>query len=227
MGKKKISKSMGWYIVKLSILIAVAVSIALSILAIHLETFLLLFSTIGVSSVVLYFAVMSFKREEVQKDMKSRAGQSKLDLMENNNGEEGSWPYHTKRPLTLSEKNCYLRLVQALPDHIILSQVPFCRFIGINKNADYMKWFSRISQMSADFAVFDQNFEIVAVIDLEDGMHIIRDDRLLATEEKDRVLASAEIRLVRWPAATIPSKADIQKEFTDKFNELVLMAVNA
>ena len=40
---------MGWYIVKLSILIAVAVSIALSILAIHLKTFLLLFSTIGVS----------------------------------------------------------------------------------------------------------------------------------------------------------------------------------
>lgn len=227
MAKKKISKRMGWYIVKLSILIAVAVSIALSILAIHLETFLLLFSTIGVSSIVLYFAIMSFKREEARPPLKSLDCPSSRGTTESGSDEKGGWPYCTKRPLTLSEKNCYLRLVQALPDHIILSQVPLCRFIGVNKGADYLKWFSRIRHMSADFVVFDRQFEIMAVIDLEDGMHIIREDRLLANEEKGRVLGSAGIRFLRWPATMVPSKADIQKEFADAFSEPALMVVNA
>jgi hypothetical protein len=33
------------------------------------------------------------------------------------------WPFYAKKPLSQSEQILYFRLVQALPDHIILAQV--------------------------------------------------------------------------------------------------------
>src|SRR3972149_6232971 len=40
------------------------------------------------------------------------------------------WPFYAKKPLSQPEQILYFRLVQALPDHIILAQVQLSRLLG-------------------------------------------------------------------------------------------------
>ena len=213
--EKRLSNEMYWYIIKLSILIAASTTYVLTMLTINYGLFLMLFSCIGVGSIVLYLSFSVFKRDRELDILYNSVGTTKLELPANTS--ETVWPFHAKKPLTVSEKMMYFRLCQALPDYIFLPQVPFIRFISIKADKDHMKWFGRIIRMSADFVVCDTNFEIIAVINVEDDtMMRIRDDRQLASKEKNMVLASAGLRMISWSTSTIPSIAKIQEEFSEK-----------
>ena len=43
------------------------------------------------------------------------------------------WPYYAKKPLSQPEQVLYFRLVEALPDHIVLAQVQLSRLLGVKK----------------------------------------------------------------------------------------------
>jgi len=68
------------------------------------------------------------------------------------------WPFYAKRPLFQVEQALYFRLVEALPDHIILAQVQLSRLLGVRKGNDYKAWFNRINRISADFVVCRKDF---------------------------------------------------------------------
>ena len=48
-------------------------------------------------------------------------------------GADTVWPFYAKKPLSQPEQVLYFRLVQALPNHIILAQVQLSRLLGIQK----------------------------------------------------------------------------------------------
>jgi very-short-patch-repair endonuclease len=123
------------------------------------------------------------------------------------------WPFYAKKPLSLPEQVLYFRLVQALPDHIILAQVQLSRLLGVKKGHNYQAWFNRINRMSADFVVCKKDSSIVAVIELDDASHQNK-DRQAADAKKDKALSSADICIVRWQAKAIPDIGVIQAEFT-------------
>ncbi len=122
------------------------------------------------------------------------------------------WPFYAKKPLSQPEQVLYFRLVQALPDYIVLAQVQLSRLLGVKKGKNYQAWFNRINPMSADFVVCKKDSSIVAVIELDDATHQ-KEDRLAADAKKDKALSSAEIRVVRWQAKSIPDVASIQPAF--------------
>ena len=122
------------------------------------------------------------------------------------------WPFYAKKPLTQPEQTLYFRLVQALPDHIILAQVQLSQLLGVKKGNGYQAWSNRINRMSADFVVCNKDSSIVAVIELDDATHQ-REDRQTADAKKDKALGSAGIRVVRWQAKAIPDLATIQRAF--------------
>lgn len=66
--------------------------------------------------------------------------------------------------------------------------------------------------MSADFVVCKKDSSIVAVIELDDTTHQ-KEDRQAADAKKDKALSSADIRVVRWQAKSIPDIAAIQAAF--------------
>lgn len=114
------------------------------------------------------------------------------------------WPFHLKKPLSAPEQVLFFRLVQALPDHIVLAQVQMSRFLGVNRGTDNPKqWLNRISQKSVDFVVCTKDASVVAVIELDDKSHA-RADRVAADEAKDKALAAAGVRLIRWNVKSIP-----------------------
>lgn len=122
------------------------------------------------------------------------------------------WPFYAKKPLSQPEQVLYFRLIQALPDHIILAQVQLSRLLGVKKGNNFQSWNNRINRMSADFVVCNKDSSIVAVIELDDSTHQ-REDRQAADAKKDRALASADIRIVRWQAKSIPDIASIKTTF--------------
>ena len=123
-----------------------------------------------------------------------------------------AWPFYAKKPLSQPEQVLYFRLVQALPEHIILAQVQLSRLLGVKKGNNYQAWFNRINRMSADFVVCNKDSSIVAVIELDDATHQ-KEDRQAADAKKDRALASANVRVIRWQARAIPDVANIQSAF--------------
>lgn len=127
------------------------------------------------------------------------------------------WPFYAKKPLSQPEQILYFRLVQALPDHIILAQVQLSRLLGVKKGNNYQAWSNRINRMSADFVVCNKDSSIVAVIELDDATHE-REDRQAADAKKDKALGDAGVQIVRWQAKAIPDFATIQRAFMPKAN---------
>lgn len=119
------------------------------------------------------------------------------------------WPYYAKRPLSHVEQILYYRLIQALPQHMVLAQVSLSRLLGVQRGHPHLTWFNRINCMSADFVVCGKDASVVAVIELDDASHRL-DERIKADAKKDKALASAGISVVRWPVKPMPDVAAIQ-----------------
>ncbi len=122
------------------------------------------------------------------------------------------WPFYAKKPLSQPEQILYFRLIQALPEHIILAQVQLSRMLGVKKGNNYQAWSNRINRMSVDFVVCNKDSSVVAVIELDDSTHQ-RKDRQAADAKKDKALQSAEIKIVRWQAKAIPDIPSIRASF--------------
>lgn len=65
------------------------------------------------------------------------------------NREPKIWPLYPRKPLSTPEQVLYFRLVKALPEHIVLTQVQLSRFLGVKKGNNYQGWLNRINRMSA------------------------------------------------------------------------------
>ncbi len=122
------------------------------------------------------------------------------------------WPFYAKKPLSRAEQILYFRLTKALPEHIILAQVQLSRLLDVKKGNNFQAWSNRINRMSVDFVVCNKDSSILAVIELDDATHQ-REDRQAADAKKDKALASANVRVVRWEAKAIPDAATIQSTF--------------
>jgi hypothetical protein len=121
----------------------------------------------------------------------------------------GAWPYYAKKPLSAVEQILYFRLVNALPDRIVLAQVGLSRLLGVKKGNNYAVWFNRISRMSVDFVICAKDSSILAVIELDDASHS-REDRRAADAKKDRALTAAGLQIIRLHANALPDEAAIK-----------------
>ena len=122
------------------------------------------------------------------------------------------WPFYAKKPLTQPEQVLYFRLIEALPEHIVLAQVQLSRFLGVKKGHNYQSWSNRINRMSADFVLCNKDSSIVAVIELDDATHQ-KPDRQAADAKKDKALEAAEIKIIRWQAKALPDISTIKAAF--------------
>jgi very-short-patch-repair endonuclease len=116
---------------------------------------------------------------------------------------EGEWPFSAQKPLTRVEQVLYYRLVQTLPEMVVLAQVPLTRFLRVHKGKTWSEWHNRISQKSIDFLICERDFTIVAAIELDDGSH---DGvaRVKADTTKNRALTAAGVTLLRWRTHALP-----------------------
>lgn len=122
---------------------------------------------------------------------------------------DNPWPLEAKRQL-LSEREraLYQRLVQSLPNHIVLAQVQLLQVINFQRGRRTHAIFNRISQLSLDFLILNPDTSIVAAVELDDATHT-REDRRRADARKSHALQSAGVPLIRWNAKSLPDASAI------------------
>lgn len=123
-------------------------------------------------------------------------------------------PYIPKNPLTATEVIFYHKLIEALPEHIVLAQVQLSSFLKVDtkqiESGDYRTWFNPISQQSIDFLICTKDFSIITAIELDDKTHnspsaIERDTK------KNENLKAAQVPLIRWHAEKMPDLETIKQ----------------
>ena len=121
-------------------------------------------------------------------------------------------PYQSKNPLTKTEIMFYQRLIEALPDLVVLAQVPLSSFLKVDSTQIDPKfskrWFSPISQQSVDYLICRKDFSIIAAVELDDKTHL-NQDAIKRDHKKNHNLAAANVPLIRWHAESMPDKAEI------------------
>lgn len=115
-----------------------------------------------------------------------------------------SWHPQATRVLTSGERKAYVTLRAALPEHILLAQVPLARFLKVPTRHSYNEWSRRVGSISADILVCDSASQVVAVVEIRnDGGE---SDRAKQRQERmSRVLQAAGIPLYVWREAALPS----------------------
>lgn len=141
---------------------------------------------------------------------------NKTNFSEGKVAKEEVWPFASKGVLTINEQPLYFKLCEVCIDHIVLVQVNMSSFLEINKKVlpDYKKhssWKNKINQKSVDFLICNKDFSVVCAIELDDSSHN-RHSRKTADESKNKALASAGIKLLRWTKKSMPSSDEMKKQ---------------
>ncbi|TWI69147.1 uncharacterized protein DUF2726 [Pseudoduganella lurida] len=108
-----------------------------------------------------------------------------------------------KQPLTANEQPMYFRLTQALPDHVVLSQVAFSALLTTRDQATR----NTFNRKVADFVICTKAFEVVALVELDDASHA---GRKRQDDSRDALLTRAGYRVLRY--ARVPDVATLQKD---------------
>ena len=107
-------------------------------------------------------------------------------------------------PLTAREQAMYNRLVQTLPDLVVLPQVSFGALLTARTRAAR----STFSRKIADFVVCDRSFKVVAVVELGDKGNKGKSQR---DADRDAMLIEAGYRVLRYPR--VPDIGRVEADF--------------
>ena len=119
------------------------------------------------------------------------------------------WPPQATRVLSTQERLAFGTLVRALPEYIVLAQVPLSRFINVPKRNSYADWLRRIGYQSVDFVICDMSAQVVAVIELQPPQQSERARKRIT--RITRTLKAAQLPLHVWRENALPS-VDVARE---------------
>jgi hypothetical protein len=99
----------------------------------------------------------------------------------------------SKKILTFNEQGMYNRLVQALPNSIVLAQVSFGALLKIDGTD--LRILNKFIKKRADFVVCDKTFTVQAIIELDDSSHRGNEAK---DAERDAMLKQAGYKVLRY-----------------------------
>ena len=113
------------------------------------------------------------------------------------------WPPQPTRVLSTTERATLGTLIRALPEFIVLAQVPLSRFISVPKRNSYADWLRRVGYQCVDFLICDMQAQVVAVIELQPLQ--VGEQSRKRHERIARTLKAAAIPLHVWRETALPS----------------------
>jgi hypothetical protein len=119
------------------------------------------------------------------------------------------WPPQATRVLSTQERLAFGTLVRALPEYMVLAQVPLARFLNVPKRNSYADWLRRVGYQSVDFVVCDMAAQVVGVVELQAAQVSERAKKRMTRIA--RTLKAAKIPLHVWTEMAIPH-ADSARE---------------
>lgn len=114
------------------------------------------------------------------------------------------WEPMSTRVLTTAERDAYHVLRKALPDHMVLAQVPVARFIKVPTRNSYSEWLRRVGSLCADLVVCDASSQVVAVVEVRQPLSRENERAQRRHARMDRVLRGARIPVHVWLDGAMP-----------------------
>jgi hypothetical protein len=119
------------------------------------------------------------------------------------------WPPTATRVLTAGERQAYETLRQAVPELMVLAQVPLARFIRVPTRHSYGEWLNRVGQLCADLLVCDRASGVMAVVEVRPAQESDRGRQ--RHQRLTRVLKAAGVRVLVWPEGDLPSAQAVRE----------------
>ncbi|HTP73725.1 MAG TPA: DUF2726 domain-containing protein [Burkholderiaceae bacterium] len=141
-----------------------------------------------------------------RKPSKSRARTPRNEALDT----VADWPPEAARVMTTSERKAFEIVRRALPQQVVLSQVPLSRFLRVPTRHSYSQWVSRVGCLNADLVVCDQGSRVLAVIDVRPVQQSARARQ--RHERMSRVLRAAHINVLTWSEASLPTVAEVRTQ---------------
>ncbi|SSV47154.1 DUF2726 domain-containing protein [Acinetobacter nosocomialis] len=113
-------------------------------------------------------------------------------------------PIKGKPIITMNEQPTFMKLKEALPEHIILAQVAFSAFM----TAQGYGTRNLFNRKVADFVVLDKTFNIVAIVELDDSSHKGKEK---FDAERDALIHEAGFKVIRYKRT--PELLQIHRDF--------------
>jgi Protein of unknown function (DUF2726) len=108
------------------------------------------------------------------------------------------------RPLNSGERKAWRLLHRATPpNYILMSQVAIARFVKVSHRTSYRAWYDKIGHRCVDFLICDAEGEAIVVIELDEMNGGASYNKVV--DRKARVLGAAEIPVIHWNSADLPS----------------------
>lgn len=118
--------------------------------------------------------------------------------------------YKASPLMTDNEFEFFNRLIQALPDYYIFPQVSFGAILdSIGETAQEKQRIRfTFSQKRADYVIYNNYKQIVAIVELDDRTHNVQNDA-----KRDAMLNEAGYKVLRFQSKQKPSISEISKIF--------------
>lgn len=114
------------------------------------------------------------------------------------------WEPGSTRLLTHAEREAYHLLRKALPDHMILAQVPVARFIKVPTRNSYAEWLRRVGSLCVDLVVCDMASHVLAVVEIRRAADQETDRTRRRHNRMDKVLRASHIPVHLWHEEALP-----------------------
>jgi len=116
------------------------------------------------------------------------------------------------------EQVLYFRLVEALPDNIVIAQTQMSSFLKLaGKQKHWLILSSRIRQKSTDFLILGKDTTPLAAIELQDSTHN-KPERMKSDEFKRKALTAAKIPLFEYHVNNMPPVETLRQQITSLEN---------
>lgn len=121
------------------------------------------------------------------------------------------WEPGSTRLLTHAEREAYHLLRKALPDHMILAQVPVARFIKVPTRNSYAEWLRRVGSLCVDLVVCDVASHVLAVVEIRQPAGQETDRTRRRHTRMDKVLRAAHIPVHVWVEQSLPDPLHVRE----------------
>ncbi len=155
-----------------------------------------LIATLGLGLLVLLGVLWFFSRRSASTPKENP--EDRLDTV-------GGWPPQATRILTTAERLAQDVLIRALPEYLVLAQVPLARFLKVPTRNSYVEWLRRLGNQCADLVVCDKATQVIAVVDVQAPTERSSERARKRLNRMARVLKAAQIPLHVWTEGALPS----------------------
>jgi len=121
------------------------------------------------------------------------------------------WPPEVTRVLAHRHRRAYEVLSRALPEHVVLAQVPVARFLHVPARLSYAEWLRRIGHVCVDLLVCDRSSRVIAVVEVRESGHRASDRARKRERRLERVLRAAGVPLQVWDESWMPDAATVRR----------------